>query len=119
MDSKKEGEIRIKTRNAEEGIIVVIEDNGTGMSREIQDRIFEPFFTTRDVGGRGAGLGLWTVYKTIKAHQGEVKVHSTPGEGTSFEIYLPLHKSSQKLKREGDHERISLQHRSSVRAGCG
>ncbi|MDH5674858.1 MAG: ATP-binding protein [Myxococcales bacterium] len=66
---------------------LVVEDTGTGMPGELRQRIFEPFFTTK--GSRGTGLGLTTVYNTVRQCSGTVDVESTPGEGTTFRIVLP------------------------------
>jgi PAS domain S-box-containing protein len=72
-----------------------IEDNGRGMSPEQQERCFEPFFTTKNidiatgVGLTGAGLGLAAAYSIIKDHDGIITVHSKPGDGSVFSIYLP------------------------------
>lgn len=65
-----------------------ISDNGSGMSQETLARIFEPFFTTKPE-GEGTGLGLFIVHKTIENHHGFITVHSEPGKGSCFEIYLP------------------------------
>jgi two-component system cell cycle sensor histidine kinase/response regulator CckA len=69
--------------------VVTVVDNGPGISQDIQSHIFEPFFTTKEV-GKGTGLGLAIVYGIIRKHQGFIHVDSTPGQGTTFRIYLPL-----------------------------
>lgn len=68
---------------------ISVTDNGTGISKEIQDKIFEPFFTTKDV-GKGTGMGLAAVYGTVKYHGGAINLYSEPGRGTTFRVYLPL-----------------------------
>ncbi len=68
---------------------IEVEDTGCGMSEEIAKHVFEPFFTTKEV-GKGSGLGLAQVYGFMQQSGGEVRVQSREGQGTLFQLYLPL-----------------------------
>lgn len=83
------GKLHIKTQASGDYISIIIEDTGTGMSQEVIKQIFLPFFTTKDV-GEGTGLGLSVVHGIVSSHGGSVKVDSTVGIGSTFEIQLPL-----------------------------
>ncbi len=77
------------TKRSPDKITITIRDNGTGVPADISDKIFQPFFTTKPT-GEGTGLGLSLTFEIIKAHNGELKVHSEEGKFTEFVIELPL-----------------------------
>jgi two-component system, cell cycle sensor histidine kinase and response regulator CckA len=66
-----------------------VSDTGTGMSAEVKARVFEPFFTTKQDSG-GTGLGLATVYGSVRNHEGAIELDTAPGAGATFRVYLPL-----------------------------
>lgn len=82
------GELTVRTYRQDDCVVVEIDDNGPGISKEVLPRIFEPFFTTKAV-GEGSGLGLDTVQRIVKKHRGNVQVHSKPGD-TRFQVWLPV-----------------------------
>ncbi len=75
-------------------IRLTIADQGEGIDKEVLPRIFEPFFTTKEF-GKGTGLGLAMVYGIVKSHKGFLIVSSTPGQGTTFAVYLPLSETAR------------------------
>jgi signal transduction histidine kinase len=82
------GEIKIRTYQEDNRVIVEFTDNGPGIPEEIQPRIFEPFFTTK-APGQGTGLGLHISHDIIaNRHHGQLLVESKPGE-TTFRVILP------------------------------
>ncbi len=85
------GNLTISTLNKGDYVILAVEDTGIGMSEDVKEKIFTPFFTNK-VAGQGTGLGLPVVHDIIMAHGGRMKVESDVGQGTSFEIRLPVNR---------------------------
>jgi len=82
--------VSVSTKKEGNTVLISVKDNGNGIPQHIIDKIFQPFFTTKPT-GQGTGLGLSLSYDIItKAHQGQLKVDSTEGKGTSFVIILPI-----------------------------
>ena len=72
---------------------IAVRDNGRGVAREDREQLFQPFFTTK--GRENMGLGLAVTQKIIREHQGEIRVESSPGQGTCFLLDLPLEPAAQ------------------------
>ncbi len=74
-------------------LIVSVTDTGVGMDKRTKEKLFEPFFTTKDI-GKGAGLGLASVYGSITSHKGFITVDSEVGKGSTITLYLPAEKKA-------------------------
>jgi PAS domain S-box-containing protein len=80
--------LRIQTECQTNRVVVVVTDNGVGMSEEVKNKLFEPFFTTKKV-GKGTGLGVSISYGIIKDYDGAIEIDSRVGEGTTFTLTFP------------------------------
>lgn len=85
----EENEIRVKARQIDDAVRIAIEDTGEGIDPEDKERIFDPFFSTKET-GEGTGLGLSISRDIIRSLGGELDFESEPGEGTRFEVTIPI-----------------------------
>jgi two-component system, NtrC family, sensor kinase len=83
------GKLTLITRHVGDFVESIVEDNGSGMSRETLDKIWDPFFTTKKV-GEGTGLGLSIARKIVLSHAGDISVQSMPGVGSRFTVKWPI-----------------------------
>src|SRR5262249_36908334 len=83
----KGGALTLRTFAIAGGVAVEVEDTGTGLTPEQRARLFTPYYTTKQ---GGTGLGLAIVQGIVSDHGGRVEVRSTPGQGTTFRLVLPL-----------------------------
>lgn len=87
------GKLSVRSRLKDKDFALIeISDTGGGIPADIVEKVFEPFFTSKE---KGTGLGLAIVYNIIRKHQGDIKVHSIEGRGTTFRITLPLAVNSE------------------------
>ena len=91
--SGKDALVSISTKLEEDGVHIIVKDNGGGIPEELKKKIFEPFFTTKPT-GQGTGLGLSLSYEIVTlGHHGKMYVDSEKGEGASFTVVLPVENS--------------------------
>lgn len=95
------GQLEISIEADNNFVIISFRDNGVGIAPEHLSKIYDPFFTTKQI-GKGTGLGLAVSYGIIQDHGGNINVESNPGEGTRFQITLPLATARQHLATASD-----------------
>jgi signal transduction histidine kinase len=83
-----DGHIELIVSRSDDDAVLIVADNGHGMTPEVQARIWETFFTTK--GKEGTGLGLDIVKSIVEAHGGQIACTSSPGAGAKFTLTLPL-----------------------------
>ncbi len=88
-------------------VVVCVKDNGCGMDDEVQANLFEPFFTTKEV-GEGTGLGLATVYGIVRQNDGFITVDSSPGQGSTFCVYIPCYQGAGERSRDNSNDKQRL-----------
>lgn len=82
-------QIRITTEQKGDRVVICFSDNGSGIPAPLLNRIFDPFFTTKPI-GKGTGLGMSISYQIIEKHGGSLRCFSQVGEGTEFQIEIPI-----------------------------
>ncbi len=93
LEEKGKGEIILSAHDENGVALITYSDNGDGMDPMTLEKIFEPFFTTKEA-GKGTGIGLSIVYGIIQEHKGAITCESEKGQGTNFQIRLPLYSES-------------------------
>ena len=88
------GTIRVVARREGASVCVEVQDDGSGIPPEVQERLFEPFFTTKQA-GRGTGLGLSISRRIVTEHGGTIDVSSAPGQGTCVSVRLPVEEADR------------------------
>jgi C4-dicarboxylate-specific signal transduction histidine kinase len=90
-----DGQIELRLEADAASALIVVEDNGCGMSADLAARIWEPFFTTK--GQEGTGVGLDISRSIISRHEGQIDCQTAPGRGATFTIRLPLMAASEEV----------------------
>lgn len=101
--ANERGKITISTRCQGDWLEIRVSDTGTGIPEAIRDRIFDPFFTTKPV-GKGTGQGLAITHSiVVEKHHGTIDVETTPGEGTTFIVRIPIHDQEEEKNASDAH----------------
>ncbi|MBS1955753.1 MAG: GAF domain-containing protein [Cyanobacteria bacterium SZAS-4] len=98
LGSVSEPLVKIRTEVENNKVVASISDNGSGIKPEVQSKIFEPFFTTKPV-GQGTGLGLSICHSIMERHGGQIFCESSPEEGTTFRVEIPIYARASDLVR--------------------
>jgi len=102
--------LRVRSRKDDQdgnpAVAVEVQDTGSGIPPEIQDKIFEPFFTTKPV-GQGTGLGLPICYGIVENHDGHIELASSAQGGTTFTIHLPAMKKEDNVAADEEDTDVS------------
>jgi PAS domain S-box-containing protein len=109
LQDKADGRVTISTLRSPKGVLLTVEDDGTGMPADVLRKIYDPFFTTKnspkDGQRKGTGLGLAVTYGIVQEHAGTIDVSSRVGHGTIFRMELPaaddVNNSTQAASQEG------------------
>ncbi len=96
------GELRVALSEREGRAVLAVSDTGEGIPEATRSRIFEPFFTTKGE-GEGTGMGLPVSYGIVSRHGGRIEVESQVGEGSTFQILLPM-EPDEVLHQEGEND---------------
>lgn len=95
------GCIHITTKIENGDNILIVADEGEGISEDIIGSIFDPFFTTKET-GKGTGLGLAIAAQAAESHKGSIQVESEMGKGTTFTVRIPVYDASISKTGEAD-----------------
>lgn len=96
------GSLIVNTMSDDTHVYIRFKDSGPGINPEEAKLIFEPFYTTKH---SGTGLGLAVSYGIIQRHDGEITVKSTPGEGATFTVSLPIVQTTPAVEQQENHNR--------------
>ncbi len=86
-------------------VVLSVRDTGVGIAADVKERIFDPYFTTKEI-GKGTGMGLAMIHGIVKSHGGFIRCQSLLGQGSTFEVFLPITEGQFSVSEES-HDSIS------------
>lgn len=104
------GEIELRVLRDKEDVVFIIRDTGPGIPKEIQPKVFDPFVTAGKA--KGTGLGLSITKEIVELHGGSISFESSPSNGTTFFVRIPLEDKSASLRNPSTSQEFSHQHTS-------